>query len=529
MKVSTAIVLALSALPLAAPAQQTITVGPYMATLNAGTRPTAASRSATFDLFVMDSVSMAASERLALTARFSMPSMAGMVLDAPVISPGDKPGHYAIKLTFPHDGVYRLDVSVPSKSGKSVVLSFDVKPGTSSEAPMAMEGMSMRAALGSWPANREGSGTSWLPDSSPMFMKMLPSVGGFELSTMGTIQSGYVDAGRPRGAKGFFSDSMVMLMGQKQVGGGTVGFNFMGSLDPVINGQFGVPDLFQTGETAHGVPLVDRQHPHNLFSEIAATYSHRLTNQVEGFVYGGPVGEPALGGVMYLHRPSGMEVPEAPISHHWFDSTHISFGVLTAGLVFGGSIKVEGSVFNGHEPGENRYEIGPEALNSASGRVSYNPNRDWSFAASYGYISSPEALSPGVNEHRATLSAAYSHDLRSGDTIAASAYFGRNIVEGVSTASNAWLAEATYYHRDESIFARFERVDKDELANVPAGNYTVNKLVFGDVHTISRWQELDFGLGAYAGVYSFPSVLNALYGRNPMTFGVFLRVRPGRM
>lgn len=445
-----------------------------------------------------------------------------------VTNKGD--GTYSAAVNFSMAGPWRVVVRVETSGHKALTKSFDFQPKPmGGDGMQGMEGMQMKANLGDWPANREGSGTSWQPDSSPMFMKMLPSLGGFDLSTMGTIQAGYVDAGGNRGGKGFFSDSMIMLMGRKDLGGGTLGLDFMTSLDPIINGEDGVPDLFQTGETAHGVPLVDRQHPHNIFSELAASYSHSLTKEWTGFIYGGPVGEPALGNVMFLHRASGFEIPEAPISHHWFDSTHISFGVATLGLVYNDKWKFEGSVFNGHEPGENRYTIGPEGLNSASGRFSYNPCRDWSFSTSYGYLSSPEALSPGVNEHRLTFSAAYSHELPHGDNLSATAYFGQNIVEGSPTKSDAWLAEATYYHAKEGIFTRFERVDKDELYNVPTGNYTINKLLFGDVHNFYSKDQLDYGLGAYAGVYSFPSSLDPFYGKSPFTFGVFLRVRPSKM
>jgi hypothetical protein len=284
--------------------------------------------------------------------------------------------------------------------------------------------------------------------------------------------------------------------------------------------------LFQTGETAYGVPLVDRQHPHNLFSEIAGSYSHGLSGKWTAFLYGGPVGEPALGDVMYLHRASGFEIPEAPISHHWFDSTHISFGVVTAGAEYGSRWKAEASWFNGHEPGENRYTIGPEGLNSGAARLTGNPSREWSLSASYGYLDSPEALFPGVNEHRVTASAAYSHNFPRGDSLSATAYFGQNIVEKEPGQSDAWLAETTLFHLDESIFLRFERVDKDELYDVPPGSYPVSKLLFGDVHSMSRRDGLDYGVGAYAGLYSFPGSLIPYYGRNPLTLGLFVRLRP---
>lgn len=385
-----------------------------------------------------------------------------------------------------------------------------------------MAAMRMKAILGDWSANREGSGTSWQTDSAPMFMKMLAPGGGFEFGTMGTLQAGYVDDGGKRGDKGFFSNSMLMLMGRKDVGGGALGLHFMTSLDPLLNGARGVPNLFQNGFAVHGVDIGDRKDPHNIFAEVAASYSHPLSKHWSGFLYGGPVGEPALGNAMYLHRTSGLEIPEAPISHDWFDGSHISFGVATVGLVYQKEWKLEGSAFNSGEPGATLYGIGRIVFNSASSRLTYNPSPDWSFSTSYGYLKSD------VNEHRLTYSAAYSRPLPRGDSLSATAYVGQNIVRG-SPTSHAFLAEATYYHAREGFFTRFERVDKDELLDVPAGRYTVNKLLFGDVHDFYRKGQIDYGLGAYAGVYSFPGALNASYGKNPLTFGVFLRIRPSKM
>ncbi|HWD40873.1 MAG TPA: FixH family protein [Fimbriimonas sp.] len=508
-------------------AQQSVTVRPYMASIETDLKSVPTGNPFTLDVFLMDATSMAPSEGLSVTADLTMPSMAGMMLDKPKVTKGEKPGHYNVEVTLPHMGEYRLELHV-----KGVTLAFELTPGGSMDHGMepmgGMHGMEMKGSLGDWPMNREGSGTSWQPDSSPMFMKMLPSALGFDWSVMGTMQAGYSDDNSPRGSKGFFTDSMAMLMGSRKVGGGTLGFNFMTSLDPVINGEKGVPDLFQTGETANGVPLVDRQHPHNLFSELALTYSHPISRDWSGFVYGGPVGEPALGNVMFMHRASGLEIPLSPITHHWFDSTHISFGVVTAGLVYANKWKLEGSVFNGQEPGENRYTIGPVALNSASGRLSYNPSKDWSLSASYGYLKSPEALAPGEDQHRTTASIAYSHEFSPTDSISATVLWGQRLQEG-SSATNAYLAEATYFHAKDALFARFENVDEDELFQVPAGTYNVSKLVFGDVHNFYSHDQFDYGFGVYAGLYTFPGSLEPLYGKHPVSLGVFLRIRPSKM
>lgn len=555
-------------------AQQTVTVEPFMAVLRTDPKTVVAGKPATLDVLVMDASSMAPSQGLSIAASLSMPAISRaertMDLDPPKVTPGDAPGHYTVHVTFPRAGEYKLGLKVTSSTGKFSALPFKVTPGSTegramnrkpgmeemqAKKPMQgmprmegaqgkqamqgmpgmegtkdkqakqrlhnMHGMQMKAILGDWAADREGSGTSWQPDSTPMFMKLLGSPGGFDFGTMGIIQGGYDNAGGKRGGKGLFSSSMIMLMGRKDVGGGAFGLHFMTSLDPIINGRRGVPNLFQNAFDVNGATIGDRKDPHNLFAELAVSYSHALSKDWSGFIYGGPVGEPALGNVMYLHRTSGLEIPEAPISHDWFDGSHISFGVATLGIVYKNKWKLEGSGFNSDEPGAHLYGIGRIALNSASGRLSYNPSRDWSFSTSYGYLKSD------VNEHRLTLSASYSHDLPRGDNLSVTAYFGQNIATG-TTASNAWLAEATYYHSREAFFARFERVDKAELVEVPPGNYTINKLLVGDVHNFYSKNQFDYGLGAYVGLYSFPSSLNAFYGKSPITFGLFLRIRPSK-
>lgn len=390
---------------------------------------------------------------------------------------------------------------------------------------MEMHGMSMMGKLGPWSMAREGSGTSWLPDSSPMFMKMLPNSGRYLLALMGNVTVNYTDAGGKRGESQFFSNSMPMLMARRETGGGILSFNAMASADPIINGQRGYPNLFQTGETAHGEPLVDRQHPHDLVSELTVSYSHPVGNGLRAFVYGGPVGEPALGGPMFLHRPSGMENPEAPISHHWFDATHISWGVATVG-VNTDRWQLEASAFNGHEPDENRYSPDPIQLNSAAVRFTFNPTKNLSFNVSHGYLNSPESKEPGVDQHRTTAAAIYSRPLANGDNLSVTGAFGQNTKHGESTS--AYLLEATLFHRATSWFVRYENVDKDEIEGVPSGTYNVNKLVLGGVHNFTQTGGFDVGLGAYAGFYSFPSSLDSYYGSNPVTLGVFLRVRPAR-
>jgi hypothetical protein len=441
-------------------------------------------------------------------------------------------GDYEASVAFSMAGPWRVAVKVEVAGQKPVTKNFDFKPKAGGDMQgMEMHGDhmdmgSMMGRLGPWSMQREGSGTSWLPDSSPMFMKSLPKQGAYDVDAMGFITFNTNKSGGNRGDSRFFSNSMLMLMARRETGGGILGLSLMASLDPVFNGEFGYPDLFQTGETAYGQKLTDYQHPHDLLAEVTASYSHPIGHGLNGFVYGGPVGEPALGGPTFMHRPSGMEIPEAPISHHWFDSTHIAWGVVTAG-VNTEKWQVEGSVFNGHEPDENRYSPDKLRLDSASGRITFAPNRNLALNASYGFMNSPESTSPGVDEHRLTSSAVWNLPFANGDNFAFTAAFGRNIVEGKN--SDSFLTEATYLKGPNSIFARWEHVMKDELVGVPPGNYMINKFLVGGVRNLMVVDSFECGLGAYAGFYIFPGVLEPFYGRSPVTLGAFLRIRPGRM
>ena len=179
----------------------------------------------------------------------------------------------------------------------------------------------------------------------------------------------------------------------------------MFSAESLTSPHPGFPELFQTGETYHGEPLVDHQHPHNVFAELAALYTLPLTEKISWELYGGPSAEPALGPVTYIHRASAAELPLAPLSHHLQDSTHTSFGVVTTGFVID-RVKLEASAFNGREPNEERWSIQLAALDSWSGRASVAPASNWTAQYSVGRLEHPEALEPG-SQWRETASVEY--------------------------------------------------------------------------------------------------------------------------
>jgi hypothetical protein len=289
----------------------------------------------------------------------------------------------------------------------------------------------------------------------------------------------------------------------------------------------GFPELFQTGETYHGEPLVDHQHPHNVFSELSLLYTVPLSEKVSWELYGGPAAEPALGPVTYLHRASAAELPMAPLSHHLQDSTHTSFGVVTTGFTIAW-LKLEGSAFNGREPNEERWSIQPAALDSWSGRASIAPARDWTAQYSVGRLGNPEALEPG-SQWRQTASVEFNHHLAAGSW-ATSLVWGHVHKIDSGTNLDGYLLESTLnFLRRDYAFTRLELVDKDELfpQAVVHPAYRIGAYSFGGVRDLVHNRAWQFGVGTDVTIYSKPGALDAAYGNYPVSFEIFLRMRPG--
>jgi hypothetical protein len=405
-------------------------------------------------------------------------------------------------------------------------------PADASPAPPPHAGMhgdhglaAMKGLYGPYAMAREGSGTSWQPDSTPM--EGLHSMKGeWTLMADGFADAVYDHQGGPRGDSKVFVPTMLMLMAQRRAGPGTLGARTMWAADPGTVGKTGYPLLLQTGEAANGEPLLDRQHPHDLFMELAASYSLRWSDAGSIFVYAGLPGEPALGPSTFMHRFSGRDIPEAPITHHWFDSTHITFGVVTLGVVWR-NVKLEGSAFRGREPDEERWNIETPRLDSYSTRVSWNPTRDWALQGSWGRLKQPEELEPGVDVDRTTASVTYSRGSESAISQTTVAW-GRN-KKRPGDALDAFMAESTLaILKVHTVFARLERVKKDELFEGGAlahQAFWVSKATVGAVHDFNREGHLAFGLGALGSLHFVPDVLTPFYGDRPVSFMVFARMR----
>ena len=403
----------------------------------------------------------------------------------------------------------------------------DGKPAGGDMAPMpgmTMIGM-MAGQLGGYSMMRDASGTAWQPESTPM--------AGFDWKAGGWtgMLHGYADLiydhqGGPRGAEKTFSESMLMVMAQHALGPATLTLRSMLSLDALM-GNAGYPLLLQTGETANGVtPLIDRQHPHDLFMELAGVLTAPVGGKSSVFVYVGYPGEPALGPATFMHRFSGMDDPAAPISHHWLDSTHITFGVVTAGFTHG-PFKIEGSVFNGREPDQFRWDFDRPRLNSYSARISLNPTPDWALQVSYGFIKSPEQLEPAVDQRRITASASYSRKLGDGDWQTTFAW-GRNDNRPGHTL-DAFLLESAATFGRSTLFARAENVLKDELFTAPsplAGQvFRVSAFSLGYVYDFPIAKHLAIGPGVVGTADALPSALRPAYGSGPLSVMAFLRLK----
>jgi hypothetical protein len=404
------------------------------------------------------------------------------------------------------------------------------------QMPMDTMQMKMTSAFSpNLPMNRDGSGTSWQPDQSPMmmYMKMIHASHGMtSLMVHGSIFLRYTSQDiTNQGSKGgdkFDAPNWIMLMLVHQHPKDLFSFHLMMSADALTEGGNGYPLLFQSGESYHGVPLVDRQHPHDLVSELALNYTHSFNPDVDLNFYAGYPGEPALGPVVFMHRLSALNDPDATLSHHWQDATHITFGVGTIGLRYK-MVKAEGSIFTGREPDENRYNFDKARFDSYSYRLSVNPNRYFALQFSQGFIHSPEALEPEINVIRTTASIIHTKLLKHGKFIATTLAWGMN--HNSTENLHSLLLESNLKLTPITIYARYEFVQKDanELQQLQFnGNpsFNIHALTLGVNKTLLSRFKTDLSLGVQ-GTIDFPDErLQSVYGTDPLSAEVYLKLAP---
>jgi hypothetical protein len=378
---------------------------------------------------------------------------------------------------------------------------------------------------------REGSGTAWLPDETPMYALHWQR-GAWLLMAHGNAFAQLLHESGDRGQSQLGSINWFMGMAHRDLGRGRLMLRGMGSAEPWTIRGCGYPDLLASGEQCRGEQIHDRQHPHDFVMELAAEYDAPLTDGVRWQVYGGPAGEPALGPVAFPHRVSAMPNPLAPISHHWLDSTHVTYGVVTGG-VYGNRWKAEGSLFNGREPDEHRTNIDFGALDSVSGRVWFMPTRRIALQFSAGRLTEAEADEhPGVrlDVSRTTASATYHASLGDESPWATTVAWGHNAEQG--RGSNAFLVETSLtLHDRDTWYGRVETVSKTAhdlaLDEPEVDAFTVAKLQGGYTYYGRTWRALRPGFGAALSAGFVPERLRSAYGHRVNTgFAVYLTLRP---
>jgi hypothetical protein len=426
-----------------------------------------------------------------------------------------------------HMDMDHMDAADHGMSGMGAMPGMEMPPmkmpGT--EMPgTEMSGMNMHmtGALGAYPMTRDASGTSWQPDLAE-HDAIHAMAGDWMLMGHAMLWGIYDTQSGPRGDDKPFAAGMVMGMASRDFGpDDKAQFRAMLSPDPFM-GKRGYPLLLATGETADGTThLVDRQHPHDLFMELSGTYSHKLSDQDSVFLYAGYPGEPALGPPTFMHRASGMDIPAAPITHHWLDSTHITFGVLTGGLVHD-NWKIEVSQFTGREPDQERYGFDSARFDSTAVRLSYNPDEHWSLQTSWGFLKSPEQLEPMVNENRFTMSATYVTRFGQDSSLAATLAWGRkDLSDGHHL--NGVLLESEY--KPVADWIAFARAEWEQNAEIDATGTVreVGALTLGAIHDWPVAKHAKVGLGVSYTFDFVPSGVTPAYGDNPRGAMVFVRL-----
>jgi hypothetical protein len=448
-----------------------------------------------------------------------------------------------------------------------IVLFFGSTIPLSAQPAMTMPGMENSVGF-------QSSGTSIQPTVTSEFEPMIHTpLGHWTVMFHGNAFVVGLQQRGPKGADKFFSSNWIMPMLTRDFGRHRISFRSMLSFEPLTVTRRQYPLLLQTGETAFGFAIVNGQHPHELFMELATRYDFKAGERSSAFLYGALVGEAALGPTGFPHRPSASENPVAVLSHHMQDATHIATNVITAGIA-SGPFQLEGSTFHGREPDENRWNINRGKPDSFAGRLTVSANKYLTAQVSTGRINNPEGLSEDADTVRTTASIHYSVPFSSGH-VASSLIWGRNkdVEPGVRRVFNSYNLEVTAkFKRRNWIWTRIENVDRNRsllpatAPEAPAcllcGLIGVSKLttykdepqrfdhiVMGtdgkpveiqedpigrvQAYTFGYERELpvgpswlSVGLGAQITAYGLPAHLKTVYGNRPLTAAFFLRFRP---
>ncbi len=447
----------------------------------------------------------------------------GMHMPAPTPTPSPAP---APKASAPPDTATRA----------SPPMDHDMPMPGAAPAPDAPQehrghhpGMAMPGdASATEPPLAYGSGTSRLPANEGMMRGLHIPAGDWMVMLHGYAWAAYTDRGGRRGDDEAFVQSMAMLSASGEIAPGVrLGLQSMLSLEPLM-GAKGYPNLFATGETADGTThLVDRQHPHDLFMELSGRVDVDIAPGTSLFLYGGPVAEPALGPSAFMHRGSAQYLPLAPITHHWFDSTHITYGVVTAGVATS-RFQLEASAFHGREPDQYRWNIETPKLDSWSVRATWTPSPPGRCRSAMAGSRAPSSSSRPATK-RAPRRAC---TMPGADSPRPSPFPPRRISPG--RTSTAWLAEANWnIDRHHTLFGRVENVANDELFPDHADPlhdrlFRVSRFEGGYAWRLKLPGPFGLALGGALAAYAKPAALGAAYGDAPVSYTLFAKLSLGQ-
>jgi hypothetical protein len=405
--------------------------------------------------------------------------------------------------------------------------------------------------------NHLSSGTSAEPASTPMYM-IMGHCGAWmwmlhgeafitDIQQQATQTPPQTETAR-RGGDKLFSANWIMPMAMRRLGPGQLTLRAMFSLEPATITDRQYPLLFQQGETAFGKPIVDGQHPHNFFMEVAALYDIRLNERTLLSFYAAPIGDPAMGPTAYPHRMSASENPLAALGHHQQDSTHIAFNVLTAGLTWRW-FRIEGSGFHGGEPAEGRWQFQPSAnglaIDSYSTRITVAPTANWSGQYSIAHITSPEVLYPHEDQQRQTASIMYNSPFgpRDANGLTTAGNWSNTLIWGRTRSltdnhkMNSYLAESLLkFGRKNYVWTRIENAARSsELLLTPGTPLPpgfeedpighVQAYTFGYDRDLRIASHFTVAPGAQFTMYTTPDALHAIYGDHPWGVAIFVRLR----
>jgi hypothetical protein len=394
---------------------------------------------------------------------------------------------------------------------------------------------------------RAGSGTSWLPDSSRVSM-FHASIGGWSVMAHGALFAQYDTQTTVHGGRQFGLVDWEMASALRAVGPGVVGATLGTSLESLVDGPHGYPELLQSGGAYQDARIANRQHPHPALMQLSAEYDQTLIRGLALETYAAAVGEPAIGPVAFTHRPSSADDPFAPLAHHWEDATHDQKGVLTGGL-YTRHVKIEGSAFNARESdtGDNLPDYTGARLDSYSGRVSVAATDGVVLSAWTGYLFDHDPLDPGTGMQRYGASVLTALRGVDGGTWSSALVWGLDVhhhgarehvhdpnavVPAHHLGASALFESTLELGSRTALFGRVEQVQKtaDDLGFVGGDlgqSFTIRELTFGIAGDLIASERGRIGIGARAGLTRLPESLRLAYGTvTPAGGAVFLSLKP---